>query len=101
MPAPSLCIAAGKVTGSSGAASKCVGATPARTSAGVYTLTLSQEVDATECHVSVTPVGTADVRVAVSHTSDSVKTISTFSGAVGTAADSDFTFQINQFSFAS
>ena len=98
---PYLILAAGKVTGATGAGSKCSGATPARTGVGVYTLTLGQEVDSTEAVITANAVGTTDTRVAVEHTSDSVKTIRTFTGAVGTAADADFNFVMAQHSFSS
>lgn len=89
-------LATGNVS-SVGVAGSCRGATPAKTGTGVYTLTLDQALDATEGLLVVTPVGLADVRIAIAHTSDTVKTISTFSGAVGTAADSAFSFVAVQY----
>lgn len=99
MPAPFSVIAAGKVTGADGASSKTAGATTARTAAGVYTLTLSQEVDATEATVLVTPVRATFASATVEHTSDSVKTIRTWDAA-GAALDADFNFVVAQHSFA-
>lgn len=100
MPAPFNVIAAGQVDGATGNADKVAGATPARTGAGVYTITLGQDVDATECVCLVTPGGTAAIHAVCTQTSDSVKTVRTFDAA-GAAADADFSFVIAQFSFSS
>ena len=60
-----------------------------RTGAGVYVATLAQAIPAANCKTDATVVGAADVAIAVAHTSDTVKTISTFNTA-GAAADADF-----------
>lgn len=83
----------GSVNGADGA--RVAGAqrvTPARTGAGVYTLTLDDGgLDSAECVVMATVrAAFADnCAITVEHTSDTVKTVSTGTGA-GTAADLSF-----------
>ena len=63
--------------------------------AGVYVLTLDQDLDANEGGVLITPVGTApaaDLSWAVEDTSDTVKTIT--ATAAGVAADSSFSWMV-------
>ncbi len=60
-----------------------------RTSAGLYVVTLASGIPSANCRTIANVVGLADVAIAVSHTSDTVKTISTFNTA-GAAADADF-----------
>ncbi len=57
----------------------------ARTGVGTYTLTLDRESPAGECVVLVTPRGGAgNANAQVTHTSNLVKTITLFVGAVAT-----------------
>lgn len=71
---PDVIGAAGSV-GADGVAVWAAGFASATTGAGVYTITLDEALDATECAVLVTPRTTAQLTVAVVHTSDTVKTI--------------------------
>ncbi len=95
---PSICAALGAVTGATGAAICGAGATPARTAAGIYTLTLDQGCDASACTVQCTPRGTGTpVVFEVVHTSDTVKTINVFDAATGAAAtDHDFDYEVKK-----
>lgn len=65
------------------------GVTPARTGAGVYTLTLDRPLDVNE-GMLLFEIRTAaiDEPIRVVHTSDTVKTVSSFDG--GAATDCDF-----------
>lgn len=85
--------AAASVTGATGAAVVARNCVTARTGAGVYTVTVP-DIDAADCIVLVTIRGAAGVgsTCQVVHTSDTVKTISTFDVAAGAnvAADHDF-----------
>lgn len=81
----------GSVNGTTGALVSGAGFTPARTAKGVYTLTLDQAVDATECSVLVTERGAVGNIFSVAQTSDTVKTVNAFDNA-GVAIDSDFDF---------
>lgn len=85
--------AAGGVVGGTGVAAIQRGCAMARTGAGVYTMTLDREVDATECTIQVTPRQAAAAQYSVQHTSDTVKTISTFDAATG-ATPTDTTFDV-------
>lgn len=68
--------------------------TPARSGAGVYTLTLGDGgIDENECHVQIQSE-TAQITAQVVHTSDTVKTINTFIAAVAT--DAQFTVTIRR-----
>lgn len=84
---------AGSIDGTNGArVSGCQFVTPARTGTGVYTLTLSEGIDAGECSIVATcraSAGNSNVQVA--QTSDTVKTITCFVAAVATDIDFDFT----------
>lgn len=64
-----------------------------RTSAGLYVVTLATATPSASAKCTLTLLGLADATGAVSHTSDTVKTISTFNQA-GTATDVDFDFSI-------
>lgn len=86
-------LAAGKVTGATGASSTLFGAVPARTGAGVYTITMDQQVDSAFCCAIATLVGGDGGRITITHTSDAVKTVNTFNAA-GAAADVDFHIRI-------
>ena len=81
--------AAAFVEGDDGVANFAVGLASARTGEGVYTLTLSQGLDANE-HVP-TLVGTDPLTTSIGYvnTSDTVKTVSTLVVAPA-AADADF-----------
>lgn len=61
----------------------------AKTGTGVYTCTLDQPADATECSAFATLRGASGI-VRVTHTSDSVKTIETFAVDGTTATDKAF-----------
>jgi hypothetical protein len=92
---PNRDLAAGSVAGGTGTATWIAGATSARTGAGVYTLTLDQPTDSTQCSILVSRRGAAaaaDGTFSVAHTSDSVKTV-TYTEA-GVAADADFDFHV-------
>lgn len=74
------------------------GVTPARTGAGVYTLTFPGldandrgGIDAGECIGLATLRGGVDGALEIEHTSDTVKTVRTFNTA-GAATDRDFDF---------
>lgn len=64
-----------------------------RTGAGVYTLTLSQACPGANCTLKGTVYGAAQASISVAHTSDTVKTVSTFNAA-GAAADFDFDLEV-------
>lgn len=65
--------------------------TTARTGAGVYTLTLTEPIDAAECAIIATLRGaTVNQNITVAHTSDAVKTVATAIVAVATDADFDY-----------
>lgn len=86
--------AAGSVAGATGALVSGSGFASARTGAGVYTITLERPANAAECQLLVTRRGTA-LRTywAVSHTTDSVKTVSALDSA-GNPLDTDFDFAV-------
>lgn len=88
-------LAAGKVT-AAGAVTVARGCVPAKTAAGIYTLTLDQPVDAAESIVLVQP-NTAALNVLVADTTDTVKTL-TFETDAGVDTDSDFTFLVMRIS---
>jgi hypothetical protein len=91
-------IAAGSVA-ADGTAVVCRGAAPAKTGAGVYTLTLDEAIDALECVVHVTPRTTADIVPSVVQTSDSVKTVNMRTvAAAPAAADCAFDFEVRRIS---
>lgn len=89
-------IAAGKVTGATGATTGKQGVvTVARTGAGVYTLTLvagSSGINANACLISLTLRESGVIRYA--DTSDTVKTVSSFAVDGATATDKNFDFII-------
>lgn len=97
MPRPGKqCYDNGIVNGATGAViSGCRLTTPARTGAGVYTLTLVDGLPQSECQVSATLQGGSAGEISVTHTSDTVKTIEVFDSA-GVAADQSFSFEINR-----
>lgn len=84
-------IAAGSVTGATGAAVVARGAATARTGAGIYTITLDQACDSTECVLFFTSRTAAVVDFSYAHTSDTVKTLTTQTEA-GVDTDADFDF---------
>lgn len=93
--------AAGHYNGSLGAGAVAFGqrgGVVARTGAGVYTITLDQPMDATECAVIVTVgVGAAaatDVHARVVHTSDTVKTVTLETLVAGADTDADFCWAV-------
>ncbi len=92
---PSIIFAAGSV-GSDGTAVWGAGAASAKSATGVYTLTLDQGCDATQCAVLITKrdAGTKIVFNVV-QTSDTVKTVNAFSAVDGTTAtDSAFDYMV-------
>lgn len=90
---PSLTAAAGSVTGATGVAKWSAGAASARTSKGIYTLTLDQGADANECAVLATVRGAVLATIEVVQTSDTVKTV-TCRDIAGAVQDTDFDFHI-------
>lgn len=90
---PNALQAFGSVKGSDGSAVSGAGATPARSAKGVYTLTLDQAVDSTECAVLVTVRGATLGVPRVEHTSDTVKTV-TMEDAAGADQDTDFDYLV-------
>lgn len=84
--------ASGSVVGASGAsASGNQFVTTARTGAGIYTLTLSEAIDAAECSIVATGRGSAgNSNIQVAQTSDTVKTVTAFVAAVATDIDFDY-----------
>lgn len=85
----------GSVNGADGAKVSGAGFASARTGAGVYTLTLQEPVDATQCAILVSRRGAAaaaDETFSVAHTSDTVKTVTCT--AAGVATDSSFDFAV-------
>jgi len=89
-------LAACCVTGATGVATAARGCATARTGAGVYTVTLDQPVDANESILLPnTTDGTGDFAVQAEHTSDTVKTVRTFTA--GAAADHDFSLAVLKF----
>lgn len=92
---PNTFNAYGSVKGTSGLRVSGAGFASARTGAGVYTLTLDEGVDSSECAILVTRRGAAapaDGTISVDHTSDTVKTVTCT--AAGVATDSDFDFVV-------
>jgi len=94
---PNVVQALGSVVGATGAALGGAGFVSAGGTGGgtpgIYTLTLDQAVDASECAILVSRRGAAaaaDGTFGVAHTSDTVKTV-TYTQA-GVAADVDFDF---------
>jgi len=95
---PSSLAALGAVTGATGVAISGAGAASSRTAAGIYTLTLDQGCDASECCVQVTGRGAAPAAGrswTVTHTSDTVKTVLCTNEA-GVAADQDFDYVVHK-----
>jgi hypothetical protein len=66
-----------------------------RTSAGLYVVTLLNATPSANCLTRAGTLGLADANIVVSHTSDTVKTISTFNQA-GAATDVDFDVAFQQ-----
>lgn len=91
---PSIINAAGSVVGGTGAALWTAGAAPARTGAGVYTLTLDQPSDTAACGILITPRAgaspAADITFVVAHTSAAVKTVRMSKAGVPSDVDFDF-----------
>lgn len=90
---PSLTAAAGAVTGATGVAIWTAGAATARSSKGVYTLTLDQACDATQCAVLTSVRGATLATLETVHTSDTVKTV-TARDIAGAVQDTDFDFHV-------
>ena len=92
------CWAAGVVTNAAAPATGPVlwACTVADGGAGIYTWTLSNALDVNESHISVT-ARTVDLTILVTHTSDTVKTI-TFANILG--ADTDALHSMMAFQFA-
>lgn len=92
------CVAAGRFTTAGATSYVRGGVTIARTGAGVYTLTLSDQLqlDADEGQILITPE-TANIIAQVVHTSDTVKTVNTFLGSTGAATDAACQFSIWKF----
>jgi len=89
-------VAAISVTGGTGALAGGGGATPARTGAGVYTVTLSEAVPAADAIITLT-AKTAALSLTVTHTSDTVKTVSALDTATAlVATDCDFDIKIER-----
>jgi len=89
---PNALQAFGSVNGTTGLAVAGAGFVAAG-GAGVYTITLDQAVDATECAILVTgrgPAAAADGTFTVTQTSDTVKTVNYTEAGVAAAADFDF-----------
>lgn len=92
---PSIINAAGAVTGANGSAIWGAGAASARTSAGVYTLTLDEPSDSLACAVLVTIRGAVPAIALVAQTSDTVKTVSLFDPTDGTTpVDASFDYLV-------
>lgn len=90
-----LPLAAGRVIGGTGVGTGIAGAASARTGAGVYTLTMDQQVDSTQCvMLGMLEVNTGTI--AMAHTSDSVKGVTTTAVDGTTATDKTFDFAIWQ-----
>jgi len=83
----------GAVKGSDGTKLSGAGFSPNRFAKGVYTLTLDQPVDGSQCSANATLRGGSAGMIELEHTSASVKTVKTFDNT-GAAADSNFDFQI-------
>ena len=84
----------GAVTGATGAILSGSGFASARTAKGIYTLTLDQPIDSTQCSCQVgTRGGALGETAQLAHTSDTVKTVTT-GDAADAAADLDFDFTI-------
>lgn len=67
------------------------GATPAKSAKGVYTLTLDRGADSTQVAFAICPIAAAaGNEFTITHTSDTVKTLSFFDNA-GAAIDTEFT----------
>ena len=90
---PSLTAAAGAVTGATGVAKWSAGCATARTSKGIYTLTLDQGADANECAVLTSVRGAVLATLECVQTSDTVKTV-TARDIAGAVQDTDFDFAI-------
>lgn len=82
--------AAAFVTGATGVALFSRGITTVRTGAGVYTLTLSTDLDANE-HVPSVSLLTTDMTWFYTNTSDTVKTVTT---RTAVPADGDTNFYV-------
>ncbi len=81
---PSALWAAGSISGA-GVVVKQKGCVLARTGVGIFTMTLDRDLDAADCVITVTPRGGAgNANSQVAHTSDTVKGITMFVGAVAT-----------------
>ena len=89
-------MAAGSVTGATGAFASGGGVAVVRTGAGIYTLTMPEGVDVLEAVTTVTPK-TAGTSLTLAHTSDTVKTVSSLDTATAlVATDCDFEFKIEK-----
>ncbi len=67
-----------------------------RTGAGIYVVTLLVATPSANCRSILTIYGGADSRGTIVHTSDTVKTITTFGPVVSAAVDVDFDVQFDQ-----
>jgi len=91
---PNLVNCLGSVLGATGATVSGSGFVSARSAKGVYTLTLDQPVNASQCSAMATVRAGAvtNSEVVIGHTSDTVKTVLT--ADAGVAADHNFDFVI-------
>ena len=90
---PNALLAFGSVKGSDGTLVSGACYTPARSGTGIYTLTLEQEVDSTQCAVLTCVRGATEGYSFVAQTSDAVKTVKTVDNA-GAVEDVDFDFVV-------
>jgi len=67
-----------------------------RTGAGVYVVTLLTPSPASNCKTTLTIQGAVAAFGSVTHTSDTVKTVTTFTAAADAAADVDFDVSFEQ-----
>lgn len=94
-------MAAGSVTGTTGAALKTRGARTARTGVGTYTVTFDPGLPggpgivAAECLGSIAAVNVAPHIASFENTSNTVKTVHIATNA-GAAADVDFTYKFSR-----
>lgn len=77
----------------SGAGFFARGCVVARSAAGIYTITLDRQLDASNCVAVFTPE-TAAIGCVFAHTSDSVKTVTWETYAAGADTDCQFSFAL-------
>jgi len=87
-------VAFARVTGATGANLTAKDCTTSRAGAGLYDITLGEACPALGCAIQVTPE-TAARMARITHTSDTVKRVSTYNAA-GAAADADFTVVVKK-----